>query len=1237
MQVGKYQVVHHIATGGMGAVYRATDAESGCDIALKILSPEMASRPGVIERFKREAAAAAKMSHENIVQLFEWGEVNGLYYLALEFVDGIDLQEYVARKGKLRPEIARNMILQAARALDHVHQQGIVHRDIKPSNFLVMKRERKPIIKLIDLGLAREIDNEQFRITRANHTLGTIDYMSPEQARDSGMADIRSDIYSLGCTFYHMLAGQPPFAEGGLAERLYKHSEVEPPDILKFNPEMPPGLVYILGKMLAKKPVQRYQTPADLIKDLENSETMRGPIKTEFLEDLAYEGNGGKSSPPRRSDPAVRGRGSDAAVRRSVKKAEPEEEEEDLEDSGDDWPDEPPPKKLEINWAWVGLAGAAIFLAVVAVTLYFGLRDQPKPAAARVEDSADTVAPIASTVAPPSVAPPTLLATPKKETNTDKDALAKIPEKKEQVATATRVVPARPPEAERGPPRLYRPAAPIDAVALRRQLETAWPEAPSSAGGQRLKVSRGGSTGDPTVFGSLAKACAAAMGSEAIIEIEDNGPLFEDALSVQGRHLTIRGGAGFHPMLAFDILPGKTVKADAWISLADGDLTLENLEIVVKYPESSPAAPTAVAEVANGSFRARDCTFSIAGKARAPVAAVRLRGSPTGNPLRCRLDRCYLRGGDMIALDLQAAADVLLNGCLLVGGDPSLLEVAGHHAPALTTLRVVRSTLAANQTILHLRPAGAGDLEPALHWFGWDSLLTRPGEQGGEMVVVDGDARTSGLDWQAVNCLYSGWKTLLSSSQDMKLEPSRWLERWHRAEGDVARAGSWPTVAQIHPSEVGAQEYRTDGTPVFYPATSGSGGLGCDVTALPPTRDNWPMLTYDRAAPPPLDVPAAPSGNAGFGDALYMKQVDLAKDDLGGYIENLGRAHEIGPRLMLRVVGEGRNGSKPIRLKGTDLTLYLENRTKKSAPLVLVPGGTREPDKAFIDIEGGSLRLIGGGIRYPDASVVGAPAYLVRVRDGQLTMSGTHLLGPVGTPPATFRSLVRLEATPQSSRDDSSRLWVVHNSVLASEGNCLDAAGSDAQLYVRNCAIVAGGAALHLAPGAAARGRPNLQCFLEHNTFAVKDAAIGLDDAPAPLPDPVIVQSRSNAYLAPFSDGQGRAGLLRYEDHALHHGLLVWHGEGDAFDKRLTFAALPAHAAVAEQPHTLWTSLWGSGGDHGAILDASFFPRTIELAKTADPEKPHLEALALPTRPRSKPLAGADFTELGIRRTKGSR
>src|SRR5205807_497878 len=133
----------------------------------------------------------------------------------------------------------------------------------------------RTIVKLADMGLARETSGAEFRLTRAGHTVGTIDYMSPEQARDSGNADSRSDIYSLGCTWYHMLAGNPPFAEGTLTERLFKHMQNEPPDITSLNPRVSPRLMAMLRRMLAKKPEDRYQTPADLLKDLDR--LMRSP------------------------------------------------------------------------------------------------------------------------------------------------------------------------------------------------------------------------------------------------------------------------------------------------------------------------------------------------------------------------------------------------------------------------------------------------------------------------------------------------------------------------------------------------------------------------------------------------------------------------------------------------------------------------------------------------------------------------------------------------------------------------------------------------------------------------------------------------------------------------------------------------------------------------------------------------------------------------------------------------
>src|SRR5262249_18472517 len=146
-RIGKYKVVAHIATGGMGAVYRAIDTALNRQIALKVLPPGTSTKPLALERFRREARNAAKLRHENIVTIYEFDQVNGTYYLAMEFVEGIDLQEYIDRKGKLDPEEARVITIQAAHALDHAHQQGVVHRDVKPSNFLLSRKGDKMIVK----------------------------------------------------------------------------------------------------------------------------------------------------------------------------------------------------------------------------------------------------------------------------------------------------------------------------------------------------------------------------------------------------------------------------------------------------------------------------------------------------------------------------------------------------------------------------------------------------------------------------------------------------------------------------------------------------------------------------------------------------------------------------------------------------------------------------------------------------------------------------------------------------------------------------------------------------------------------------------------------------------------------------------------------------------------------------------------------------------------------------------
>jgi hypothetical protein len=268
-RLGRYEVLYHIAAGGMGVVYRAWDAGRGRDVALKVLPPDLAAQPALLQRFRQEAQNAARLRHENVVGLYEFGEAGSTCFLALEFVDGPDLRRYVAARGRLDPGEARQVLLQAARALGHTHARGVVHRDLKPSNFLVARPGGRLVVKLTDLGLARALGDAQPGCTRLGTTVGTPGYMAPEQARDSRAADVRSDIYSLGCTLHFLLTGRPPFAGGGAAGRLRPRRGAAPPDVRQANPAVPADLAAVERRMLAGRPEDRFQSPAELVRALE--------------------------------------------------------------------------------------------------------------------------------------------------------------------------------------------------------------------------------------------------------------------------------------------------------------------------------------------------------------------------------------------------------------------------------------------------------------------------------------------------------------------------------------------------------------------------------------------------------------------------------------------------------------------------------------------------------------------------------------------------------------------------------------------------------------------------------------------------------------------------------------------------------------------------------------------------------------------------------------------------------
>jgi serine/threonine-protein kinase len=264
--IGHFRIQKRIGVGGMGSVFLALDERLKRDVALKVLSPSLSLDLNSIQRFQNEAQAAARLDHDNIARVFYSGEEFGLHYIAYEYVPGQNLRDVIRAKGWLDLAEAVNYAIQLTAALHHSSSSGVIHRDIKPSNVLITPLGRA---KLVDLGLARKTSLESsLELTMPGTTMGTFDYISPEQARDPHSVDVRSDIYSLGCTLYHMLTGEPPYPEGTVLQKLLDHQAKDTPDPAKKNKRVPPMLSSVVRKMMASQPAHRYASPADLLRDL---------------------------------------------------------------------------------------------------------------------------------------------------------------------------------------------------------------------------------------------------------------------------------------------------------------------------------------------------------------------------------------------------------------------------------------------------------------------------------------------------------------------------------------------------------------------------------------------------------------------------------------------------------------------------------------------------------------------------------------------------------------------------------------------------------------------------------------------------------------------------------------------------------------------------------------------------------------------------------------------------------
>jgi hypothetical protein len=308
-QIGKYRLLDRLGSGGTSLVYLCEHTVMRRLVAIKVFSSGNTAE-SLLLRFYREARVVAALDHPNIVRAHDVDRDGQLHFLVLEYVDGSSLQDVVTQHGRLSLDRAVEYVAQAACGLAHAHAAGIVHRDVKPGNILV---NRQGVVKILDMGLARLFRNPQDNLTalhESGYVMGTVDYLAPEQGLDSDV-DVRADLYSLGATFYFLLAGQAPFADGTLNQKLIWHQTRVPPPVRSLRPEVPAGLEAVLNRLLAKDPDDRYQSAEEVVEALApwRPDEVAPPPEWEMPQHCVVvanslraraEGNGEPAAPPRR-------------------------------------------------------------------------------------------------------------------------------------------------------------------------------------------------------------------------------------------------------------------------------------------------------------------------------------------------------------------------------------------------------------------------------------------------------------------------------------------------------------------------------------------------------------------------------------------------------------------------------------------------------------------------------------------------------------------------------------------------------------------------------------------------------------------------------------------------------------------------------------------------------------------------------------------------------------------------
>lgn len=1219
-RLGKYTIQKRLGAGGMGTVFLALDSELNRTVALKVLPRERAANATLVKRFKSEGQAAARLEHDNIVKVFDFGEIDGHLYLALEYVDGVDAQDLVLKRGVVPVRRSIEIIRQVAAALQHACERNIVHRDIKPSNLMI---RRDGMVKLADMGLARAIDETaETSITRDGMTVGTVDYMAPEQARDSKQADIRSDIYSLGCTWYFLLTGSPPFPEGSVTSKLQAHANQPLPDPRQKNDRVPEALAAVIQRMTAKRPIDRYQTPAELIEDLKQAHLSRANVDADVLAGLnegampdadgpaAETGHGGarsstdaaveplpqkmKVKKPRRSSPEERAAATRqandrrAAAKASTKAAALPQRAENPEALGVSQ------RRLDpelIKYGTFGLVGAVI-VGCVAWALVRLNRGSEALGGGGFNPYQATTEPGASGNGAPSQ-PPIGPSTAADGDDPGTPAVA--------TPQAT-VVNARPSDAD--------PFPGVEEAGRNSAVSDVpdWVYVERAASHKELRTYAVSPGSGPGTFPSVAAAVAATPRQGGVIEFVGRGPYYVPPLTVADREsIVLRAAPGSSPVLV--LTPGPSGTGPG-ITLRSGRLEVAGLHLVASAHEV--AADTALLTVEQGVLFAHDCSLSLAGAGPLAASAIALRG--TGVPSRGILEDVVIRGQRLSAVALSGPGHELIAGSFLFAcGD----------APAVIVARPARLAGAAGEpptVVLELLAGFAFSRTSALelaHGPGLESPHVRlrarrvafvggPSSVAG--VVLDRwpenpasdleHARAKGIAWQVDEAAWAGWPHLTQmTSPDGAVtatvtDATQWRQFWR------------VPLASDAVLELGADDLDGDPTRVTADAVAArlsAAGLqlphvGPDATRLP----QLPESMLQRV----LAIAGRPRLPAGFGAATGRRvEVDLATQGLklNGFLNS--DACPDGATVVLS--GSGVRPIEPVTLRNKSLRLEFratENR------LIVEPNARTGGDRpaALFHVEGGRIDLVGAHLRILASETRKYPLRVLQVVDGDFSIQNCLIQGQIG---AGAQDVSTVEWTCAAANHGAApHCGLITNSMVTGNAAAVGTNLSGGLLELRNSILASAADGLHVQVNGAPEQAMHL--VISDCTFSCPDTVLRVESAGSPGGPRLNVYVDQSVFGPSTAPAQGGPAIIAHAAGAETSGRIVWWEERTAYDRRISrYRRITGSPSDAAQDFAAdWIRGWGP--DH--VVDALADPTAVLLASSLPaPERATPESFIL--------------------------